>query len=39
MVSRAGYNHRAGMETDSDLDPIRQHPRFRALLKQIDERR
>jgi hypothetical protein len=36
---RAGYNHRAWMETDSDLDPIRRHPRFQALLKQIDERR
>jgi serine/threonine protein kinase/Tfp pilus assembly protein PilF len=36
---RAGYNHRAWMETDSDLDPIRQHPRFQALLRQIDERR
>jgi len=36
---RAGYNHRAWMETDSDLDPVRQLPRFQALLKQIDDRR
>jgi adenylate cyclase len=36
---RTGYNHRAWMETDSDLDPIRQHPRFQALLKQIGERK
>jgi non-specific serine/threonine protein kinase len=36
---RAGYNHRAWMEADSDFDPIRQHPRFQALLKQIDDRK
>jgi len=29
---RAGYNHRAWMETDSDIDPVRRHPRFQALL-------
>ena len=36
---RAGYNHRAWLETDSDLDPIRKHPRFQALLQQIDSKR
>ena len=32
---RAGYNHLTWLENDSDFDPIRQHPRFRALVKQI----
>ncbi|HKQ98579.1 MAG TPA: protein kinase, partial [Candidatus Polarisedimenticolia bacterium] len=27
---RAGYNHLTWLENDSDFDPIRQHPRFRA---------
>ncbi|MGD8375396.1 MAG: protein kinase [Acidobacteriota bacterium] len=36
---RAGYNHRAWLENDSDFDPVRQHPRFLAILRTIDERR
>jgi tetratricopeptide (TPR) repeat protein len=35
---RAGYNHRDWMEKDSDLDPLRTHERYKALLKKIDER-
>jgi len=26
------------MEKDSDLDPLRTHERYKALLKKIDER-
>jgi len=34
----AGYNHRDWMEKDSDLDPLRTHDRYKALLKKIDDR-
>lgn len=32
---RAGYSHKAWLENDSDFDPIREHPRFEAILKSI----
>jgi adenylate cyclase len=31
-----GWGDRAWLETDSDLDSIREHPRFQAILKRID---
>jgi tetratricopeptide (TPR) repeat protein len=36
---KAGYNHQAWIENDSDFDPIREHPRFRAVLEQIRQRK
>ena len=32
---RAGYNHKAWLENDSDFDPIRDHQRFKAILASI----
>ena len=32
---RAGYSHRAWLENDSDFDPIRDQPRFKAILKSL----
>jgi tetratricopeptide (TPR) repeat protein len=34
----AGYNHKAWMETDSDLDRLRSSDRYKALVKKIDAR-
>jgi non-specific serine/threonine protein kinase len=33
---KAGYSHRAWIENDSDLDPLRDHPRFRAVVERLD---
>jgi len=33
---RVGNPHRDWIEYDSDLDPLRDHPRFKALLEQFD---
>ena len=35
---RNGYNHLAWLETDSDFDPIRDDPRFKALVKIVADR-
>ena len=35
--SRLGWGDRAWMETDSDLEPVREHPRFTALLARIGD--
>jgi serine/threonine protein kinase/cytochrome c-type biogenesis protein CcmH/NrfG len=35
---RNGYNHLAWLETDSDFDSIRQHPRFQALTRTVADR-
>ena len=35
---RNGYNHLAWLETDSDFDSIRDHPRFKALVKTVADR-
>lgn len=32
---RHGFNQREWLENDSDLNPLRTHPRFRALLKKM----
>ncbi len=32
---RLGFTHRAWIEHDNDLDPLREHPRFRALLEKL----
>jgi tetratricopeptide (TPR) repeat protein len=32
---KAGWKDRAGLETDADLDAIREDPRFKALLKAL----
>ncbi len=29
-----GFGHRQWIEQDSDLDPLRDHPRFRDLMEQ-----
>ena len=34
-AAKAGHAHRAWLESDSDLDPIRDDPRFQAILEQI----
>jgi adenylate cyclase len=34
---RVGNPHRYWIEYDSDLDPLRDHPRFKALLEQFDQ--
>jgi adenylate cyclase len=31
----AGYSYRAWMENDSDFDPLREHPRFLAILESM----
>ena len=31
-----GYGHRAWLEHDSDLAPLRGHPRFQELLDRMD---
>ena len=33
--ARAGANHKEWIEHDSDLDPLRSHPHFQALLAQM----
>jgi non-specific serine/threonine protein kinase len=33
-----GFGHRAWVENDSDFDPIKDSPRFQAILEQMDER-
>jgi adenylate cyclase len=35
---RAGFTHREWIVNDSDLDPIRKTPRFRALMRQLEKR-
>ncbi len=35
---RGGYANRAWIENDSDFDPLRDNPRFGAILKYFDER-
>jgi hypothetical protein len=32
---RNGFGHREWLENDSDLDSLRQDPRFEALLKRL----
>ena len=32
---KAGFAHKEWIENDSDLDPLRSHPRFQALLDQM----
>ncbi len=32
----AGFASREGIESDSDLDPIRNHPRFQKALKKLE---
>jgi hypothetical protein len=32
----AGLRHRGWFEHDSNLDPIRSHPRFQALMTSLD---
>jgi len=32
----AGYSSREWIDNDSDLDPIRNHPRFQKALKKLD---
>jgi serine/threonine protein kinase len=34
---RAGFRNRAWIEMDPDLDPIRDHPRYRAALALLDD--
>lgn len=36
QAARSGYRHRAWAEHDPDLAPLRQHPRFRALLDRME---
>ena len=38
VAVQAGFSNKAWIENDSNLDPIRETPRFQAILKQIDER-
>ena len=33
---KQGYGHRAWLENDSDLAPLRDHPKFQALLERLD---
>ncbi len=33
----AGFTQREWIENDSDFDPIRSHPRFQAVLKELEE--
>ena len=35
---QAGFSDRGWLETDSELELVREDPRFQALLQQIDER-
>jgi len=35
---KAGFTHREWIENDTDLDPIRQAPRFKAIMKTLQER-
>lgn len=35
---RAGFSHVEWIRNDSDFDPIRDHPRFMAALRQLEER-
>ena len=35
MALDAGFAHREWIENDSDLDPIRKHPRFRKLVSRL----
>ena len=32
---RNGFGHKEWLEADSDFDPIREDPRFQALLKSL----
>ena len=34
----AGFAHRQYLEKDSDFDPIRSHPGYKALLKDLEMR-
>ena len=34
---RAGFRNRSWIEMDPDLDPIREHPRYRAALATLDD--
>ena len=31
-----GYAHKEWIQNDHDLDPLRQHPRFQALLERLE---
>ena len=33
-----GFRHKSHIETDSELDPIREHPRYREILARMGER-
>jgi adenylate cyclase len=36
-AASVGWGNRAWLEQDPDMDPIRDHPRFRALLDRMGE--
>ncbi len=37
MAVDAGFAHREWIENDTDLDPIRKHPRFRELVSRLQD--
>ncbi len=39
QCAKVGFHHREWIDHDADLDPLRDHPRYRAIVEQLPSRK